>query len=61
MCFTRRDEIFWKWEKISEVRQRERFKKSTGTRILKVMMSVTCFKIKGKLYTKQNWSRADHC
>lgn len=31
------------WEKVNEMRQRERFKKSAGTALLKVMMSRTCF------------------
>lgn len=39
MCFPKRELFFWEWEKVNEIRQRERFKKNVGTRLLKVMMS----------------------
>lgn len=45
MCFPKRGEFFWDRRKVNEIRQRERFKRSAGTRILKVMMSGIYFKI----------------
>lgn len=35
MCFPEGNEIFWRWEKVNEIRQRKRFKKGAVTEILK--------------------------